>query len=693
MKSHPPKEEKRPFVRLSGFGIHPGKSVGARLFFIFFFAMLAFVLSLGLVSYQMSKRTIEQNAVLSNRQTVNQTAEKLDLTLRRYEDSLQQSLFGGEIQDLVRKGSLKSTDARQQIVIKQKLTSALGNWAFSNSGVLGVCLIPESDAMQSVTSGMTEEGFLKSAKEAEWFREALAAGGSVWMAGSAAGEGQGTSSAFHLVKALPGSGREGYVIVANIKTSILTEELNKINLGGQSTVQLVAEDHRLIASSAEAGQAGYEDMLGTAATGEDGSVRGTNAAGENMLTVYGTLGSTGWKLVNVIPVGELVKDAKKILLTTYLTAIVVAFLAVFVGLWMARTIAGPLNRMKELMRQAAKGDLRVRMTRRSRDEIGELSLSFNEMLDQITALVDQTGGTALEVLETAYELGEISRKTAGAAKEIAGATEQIAAGASSMAQEAERGSDLTGQMSGRIGEFVAANREMSGAAADVGSSSERGIGQLLSLEREADLTGRKTEALVDKVNGLKAATLSVLKVLDVMQNITNRTSILSLNASIEAARAGASGKGFMVVAGEIRALAEQSRESIDMVGRIADGIMNEMNETVQALSEVTPQFDRQREAVRETNGIFHDVRERMEAFIVRLTEVTASVGQLEEAQLILSDSMSNVSAVAEQSSAASEEVASLSGEQQAVSEQLVQLSGKLELASVRLKEKLSLFKL
>lgn len=687
-------DKTRLFAGFRELRIDPSKSVGARLFMIFFFATLAFVLCLGIVSYQMSKSTIKNIAKASNQQTVSQTAEKLDLVLKRYEDSLQQSLFGKEIQELVRQGSLAGTDARQQIIIKQKLVSALGSWAFSNPGVLGVYLIPEKDAMQSVTSGTKDDGFLEGAKKSEWFSESLDSGRTLWMPDQAAPESSGPTSLFRMVKSLSGSMGTGYVVVADIKSSILGEELGKISLGEKSVVQLVSADQRLVATSAAQGEPGYDRIWSAVKTDqEQDSLQGEDAVGKESLTVYSTLGTSGWKLLSVIPVGELTLDANKIMLTTYLSAVIVALIAIAIGFWMARTIAGPLIKMKTLMKEASKGNLKVRMENRSRDEIGELSLSFNEMMEQITGLVDQTSKTALEVLETAKELGEASRKTATSAREIAAATEQIATGATDLAQEAERGNELTEQISGQMGHFALVNREMGDSALSVEESSKRGIDRLAELEAQTDLTGQKTAALTERVNGLKETASSVLDVLDVMHNITKQTNILSLNATIEAARAGAAGRGFMVVADEIRGLAEQTRQSIEMVAGIADGIMNEMNETVIALSEVTPLFGRQREAVKETNAIFYDVQDRMQAFIDRLDSVTASIERLAASQGVLSESMGNVSAVAQQSSATSEEVASLSGEQQNVSEMLVQLSNNLEQASTKLEQKLALFKM
>ncbi|MNN10347.1 Methyl-accepting chemotaxis protein McpC [compost metagenome] len=176
-----------------------------------------------------------------------------------------------------------------------------------------------------------------------------------------------------------------------------------------------------------------------------------------------------------------------------------------------------------------------------------------------------------------------------------------------------------------------------------------------------------------------------------MQNITQQTNILSLNATIEAARAGAAGRGFMVVADEIRQLADQSKQSISMVGQITDNIQMEMNETVQALSEASPLFQEQINSVKQTNQIFISVRDQMVGFVQHLEEVTVSIDELNESQNVLSEAMSNVSAVAEESSATSEEVASLSSEQQTVGQHLVELSDKLENVSAGLKESLSKF--
>jgi len=197
---------------------------------------------------------------------------------------------------------------------------------------------------------------------------------------------------------------------------------------------------------------------------------------------------------------------------------------------------------------------------------------------------------------------------------------------------------------------------------------------------------------VERVGRLQESTGSIRKVLDLLSNITKQTNILSLNASIEAARAGAAGKGFMVVADEIRKLAEQSRESIGVVGEITEQIQQEVENTVRALNELYPLFQEQISSVKNTEMIFNNVKAEMNQFINRLDEATQYIQELDQAQQVLSEAMASVSAVSEESSATSEEVASLSVQQMHVSEGLVKLAEQLESLSQSLQESLKRFK-
>lgn len=682
--------------------INPFKSVGVKLFLIFLSSIVIVVMLLGLLSYNKAKSTIKENVAEANRQTIIQTSDKLDITLKQYENLTLQLYFDTQMQsDLA---SLTSANSNyDKFVATDSISKKLSSQTTTDSNIVAISLIPQSAEENVITSGNSSLK-MDGIRDQEWFQtvtarnteytfyysDETAVPQNYWFSTSVEGNGGKNIAMIRTLKTTGSSA--GYVILLELKNTLLEEAFKSVSLGDGSRIQLVDPDGIVVASSvpAEDGLASEFSFIKDSKNSND-SKEAKSSEGEEVLAVFNTLTKADWKLTGVVPTGELVKAAKPILVTTYMAALAAALLAVLLGFWMVQMIARPLARLKDLMVEGAKGDLSVRTEYVSKDEIGALSASFNMMMERITELVAQTTDTAREVLETAGELGDASRKTAISAKEIAAATEEIAGGAGSLALEAERGNELTDLIGTQMQSVIAANAEMDEAARGVGEASGLGAKQMEELLEQTGRTGEMTSALVDRVNNLKDTVFSVIKVLDVMKNITQQTNILSLNATIEAARAGEAGRGFMVVAGEVRQLADQSKQSIALVAGITDKIITEMNETVSVLSEVAPLFKQQMTSVKSTSDIFVSVQGQMEDFIASLESVTGAIGSLSHSQGVLSDAMGNVSAVAQQSSATSEEVASLSSEQQNVSDQLVALSGKLEVASNQLKDKLAMF--
>ncbi|MBU5674382.1 methyl-accepting chemotaxis protein [Paenibacillus brevis] len=671
--------------------INPSKSVGVRLFLIFFVAIMTFVLAIGLMSYGVAKNTIQRNAETSNTQTILQTTQKLDIVFQKFADNLQQAFLDDEMQKAITEAYLPGLSDYDRFTQVTKMRTRLNGLTFSNDGFTAIYMLSSKQAIDDISAGNTDPALLGTIRDTEWFKEVSEKTTTQWM--PVPKEDGSTPEVFRLVRSVQSvTSMERFVLVADIKLKVLEDYLKEVSLGDGSEVKMMTADN-FVVSSSNTENVGLTDTIDMSKAGTEsyGSFITKDQSGESVLAVFVQHELTGWKLVGTVATSELTKDAKSILSYTFLSALIVAFITILIAFWMVRMIAHPLGKMKELMEEGAKGNLNVRMETRAKDEIGQLSISFNLMMEQITSLVSQTNHSAQDVLETAAELTDASNKTAISAREIASATEEIANGATSLANEAERGNSLTDNIARQMEHVISVNQQMEHSAHQVHESSQRGTEYLNGLLDKTEASAEMISQLTNKVDELKTSTSSVMKVLDVMKNITQQTNILSLNATIEAARAGAAGRGFMVVADEIRQLADQSKQSIAMVGEITDNIQKEMNETVQALSEASPLFQEQMSSVKETGQIFVSVQQQMDNFITHLDKVTSSIDQLNESQNILSDAMSNVSAVAEESSATSEEVASLSSEQQTIGEQLVQLSKKLENVSTGLKDSLSKF--
>ncbi len=351
----------------------------------------------------------------------------------------------------------------------------------------------------------------------------------------------------------------------------------------------------------------------------------------------------------------MVEGAAKIFTYTLYLALLAAALAIIIGFVLVRLFGTPLVSLRNLIQKGEQGDLSVQVEIKSKDEIGQLGESFNRMMTQITTLVNQTNLSAEEVLSTATRLSDVSKNTAMSAKEISVATEEIASGASTLALEAERGNELSFNIKTEMDLVVGSNFEMGKSANEVREVSEQGIEYMSQLIEKTNMTENMIRSMTEKVDNLKSRTTSIRQILDVLNNMTRQTNILSLNAAIEAARAGAAGKGFMVVADEIRKLAEQSKQSIEVVGQITEGIQNEVEDTVRVLSEAYPVFKEQIDSIKKADLIFKNVQGQMGEFIQHLDSATNSIQQLEQSQMTLSEAMSSVSAVSQQSSATSEE--------------------------------------
>jgi len=679
------------------------RSIGLKLFLIIFASIVLCVSTVGVVSYQKAKSLLETNVSEASVQTIKQVSFSVDTVLRSYVDLSFQIILDSIITDAMQQ-HITSDDIFDKLEANRKVTERLSQYTINNSIIKHIALIPVIESATPLISSTSTTSSVAD-KPAEqyysepWYEGAIAKSGAIfWVEPQA--NGILTSSPYESV-ALTRLARNmnnselSFVVVMELDKVRLFEAASKVDFGEGSDV-VILNSKQQFAYSQNSELYGTEPNVILPEVSEETdnlAVKGNN--GKNYLAVFQNLSiHDDWTVIGTIPVERLAEQAAPISGITVIICIIAALIAVLIGVYVVKNIGGPLKQLSSQMEKGAKGDLTVRASIKQRsDEIGTLSISFDEMMAQISSLATQTTYSAAEVLKTAAELADASNKTAIAAKEIAIATDEIAGGSTSLAMESERGSDLTNRIYDQMEQVNQYAVQMTDSAIKVDEASQQGTDYMRELIDKTVTTEQMTRSMVEKVNALQDSTKSIVKILDVLNSITQQTNILSLNATIEAARAGAAGKGFMVVADEIRQLADQSRSSIGVVAQITEKISAEIEETVDVLTKAYPLFQEQIGSVKEANQLFLSVQTQMDSFKNNMQLVTESFDEVNKSQVILKDSINNVSAVAEESSATSEEVASLSTEQLSISENLVQLSDQLQKLSNGLKDSLSKFKL
>jgi len=678
----------------------PMKSIGMKLFLIFFIGIVVFVVSVGVLSYQMAKSIIKDKVVDSSVAAISQAGSKLDIVLGNYELQTKQFIADFTMTEALEALVDQQSGEQAKLDARNRLQNKFGEMIYTDSAIKSMSLLFTNGTNISTDSNTPAVSELR---ETEWFKAATSSKGEPqWIATEIKGiiARDSGAPAFGIARFIKSSsGTEIGVLVLEVKYELLTNLLSDLssNMADGNSVVIMNPASNKIAYSNGSGDStqwlGQASALQMPSNSHTGSFEGADQRGDQALVVYYESTKTGWNLINMYPIDILVKDARTILNFTAGIAILAAILSILIGLGIVRMVGRPLAKLRNLMQQGANGDLQVRAAFNKRaDEIGELGDSFNEMMEKIAALVVQTNQSANEVVGNAKVLLVSSRRTADAAKEISLATEDIASGASMLAVQAEQGTDLTGQIGSQLNEVIMSNEAMYGIAQEVREGSEQGANYMASLRSNTKQTEDSIALMINKVNQLQESTSSIRKMLHVLEQLTKQTNILSLNATIEAARTSANdGKGFMVVASEFRKLAEQSKQSIEMVNEITDTIQADIYATVDALNEARPVFQDQIASVKEADMIFNKVNQQMTAFMQQLGDVTASIQQLGQSQVTLSELMSTVSSVSQQSSATSEEVASHSVEQSDVSSGLVDLAEQLEQVSERLHQSLAKF--
>ncbi|WP_442603539.1 methyl-accepting chemotaxis protein [Paenibacillus sp. KN14-4R] len=670
--------------------VNPLRSVGLKLFVIFFVSILVFVLTVGILSYQISKSVIQTKVSKVSSEAIVLAQQKLDYFFSTYEKMSLQLISDNNLKSQIEAVKKQKEGSYEYLQTTRSMSDKLNQFILTDTNVKSIQLYSMDGKQLKLYGDMPNE---TDTSDNGWFKNVVdQQGKTVWISNGSKSVSQNKDEVAigRVINDVNSLGGSIGVLVIEISLNTIAKDIDMIHLGDQDDI-VITDSNNILIYSEQADKIGKKSAVEL--NQNELQVDKGSMQRDDQQVVYARSAVTNWFIVGSVPIRELVRDADQIFNVTIYAAIIAAILAILIGLFIVRMIGKPLKALMNLMREGASGNLTVRSRFKSQDEIGQLGQSFDLMMQEITSLVKQTNQSAQEVLETAAELTHASKTTATAAKEIAVATDEISNGAAGLANESEKGSELTHHITEKMKNVIHSNLEMGTAAGEVRSSSEKGTQYMGELISKTNITEELVRSMALNVNKLKDSTSSIRKILDLLNNMTKQTNILSLNATIEAARAGVAGKGFMVVADEIRKLADQSKQSIEVVGQITETIQAGIEETVHVLTNANPIFNEQIVSVKEANTIFDQVHEQMSGFIVQLSEVSDSIVELDQSQNVLAGAMTSVSAVAEESLATSEEVASLCTEQLSISENLVKLSDKLGDLSNSLKESLSRFKI
>ncbi|NUU36765.1 HAMP domain-containing protein [Pseudomonas sp. C2B4] len=354
-----------------------------------------------------------------------------------------------------------------------------------------------------------------------------------------------------------------------------------------------------------------------------------------------------------------VAHAKNMLLLATLLALAFGLFAAWA---ITRQIVVPLNQTLKVAERIAAGDLTHNLVSKRQDELGQLQRAIQSMTKGLRELI---GGISDGVTQIA-----------SAAEELSAVTEQTSAGVNSQKVETDQVATAMNEMTTTVQEVARNAEEASEAAVAADQQAREGdkvVGEAIAqIERLAKEVGNSTEAMGE----LKRESDKIGSVLDVIKSVAQQTNLLALNAAIEAARAGEAGRGFAVVADEVRSLAQRTQKSTEEIEELIVGLQNGTQQVATIMDNSRTLTDSSVELTRRAGGSLESITRTVSAIQAMNQQIAAAAEQQSAVAEEINRSVLNVRDVSDQTSAASEETAASSVELARLGTHLQMLVGK-----------------
>ncbi|HEY4553768.1 MAG TPA: methyl-accepting chemotaxis protein [Bacillaceae bacterium] len=459
------------------------------------------------------------------------------------------------------------------------------------------------------------------------------------------------------------------VIAGEVKLGTITDNIKRVKLDGGGFAFIIDSESNVLSHPDEKlfntklsenaeWKALASKMLGTGT----GHTTFTYKKDEQ-LVMYKKIPSTGWIVAASVPKKAAYKEFYDLRNDYMLMSVVALAVVIALAFIIATSFSKPLIRLRETSQKMSEGDLTVTVPIKGKDEIADLGASFNAMAENLRGLLKKVSDSAVAVDSTSKDVHDHAGKTGSIAEQISTAVEELANGAAEQASSVYSGAEMVAGMTksvDRISENVEKTVQMIGEANE---AMREGVEVVVNQVDLAKVSRDSTVSVGESIKLLAEKSQKIEEIVGVIHNIAAQTNLLSLNAAIEAARAGEHGKGFAVVAEEVRKLAEQSAVSSDNIIELLNEIQSASLESVHEVQAAVEVAQKQEDAVNETKASFAIIKESIEGIVAQIHDVTSATEELHTNATSISDVISNVAAIAEESAASTEEVAASTQEQ------------------------------
>nr|MDH3108887.1 methyl-accepting chemotaxis protein [Bacillus altitudinis] len=463
-------------------------------------------------------------------------------------------------------------------------------------------------------------------------------------------------------------GREGYPIIANKNKQIVAHPEEKSG-------SAVTENISSILYSSKEGTSTYENK------------------GEQKRLVFVTNDLTGWKIAGTMFVSETEEAAQPVwnsAIILLISSFILGGIAIF---FIVRSITIGLRRLVDFSEKVSEGDLTETLETKSKDEIGDLTRSFSKMSESLREVIRAVQQSVDNVASASEELTASASQTSQATEHITMSIEQFSNGNEAQNEKVESSTNQLVAMNEGLQGMLQTSSEVTAVSIQSTEAAGQGgriVESTANQMKHIDTSVQEAEQVMKE---LEYKSKDITSILNVINGIADQTNLLALNAAIEAARAGESGRGFSVVAEEVRKLAVQSADSAKEIEKLIQEIVLEISKSQEMFKAVNREVNAGLGMTEEAKESFQNIYEAAEGMSKKLTQLNDTAVDLSSGSKLVSQAMQEMRQVSRESAANIQDIAASAEEQLASMEEISSSSVTLANMAEELKELTSQFKI
>ncbi|MBZ4662966.1 MAG: methyl-accepting chemotaxis protein [Caloramator sp.] len=469
-------------------------------------------------------------------------------------------------------------------------------------------------------------------------------------------------------------------ILEHYRNTKMNEEQKKMLLEVEGTYNAYMENSKLLINKLKTGQSIAAE-----------EIQNLKSLTENIQNAIDTLvqKNASEATIAVDRANLLYSKSRNIMLSVSLIMVIISAVFAYLVTKLLKNSMAQINYVAEKLSQY---DFAVELDTEGKNEFIEMNKSLSKVIDNMKKALAEIKENTEILSASSQELSATSEEMASSSQELAKTMEQVAEGATSQANDLQDIVNLIADLTTNIENVYAELRNVKTETDNTTDKANIGKKEMDKLIKSIEEIKNAFDVVVNKVGTLTASVKEINNITNVINAISEQTNLLALNAAIEAARAGEAGRGFAVVADEVRKLAEESKKSTAEIVELVNSIQNDTDEVIKTSNEVESFIKAQTTAVENTVNSFADILDSVENIAPLMNRTYDGMDKIVKSKDEVLSKVEGVSAIVEENTAASEEVAASSQEISAASEEVAATAQNLSAMAMDLANIVSRFK-